>query len=204
VLQAHYSWNRTPKAPSPSCIQRSPSVNPLPSPQQHENTNASHTLSSYPPQWQEVICYTKQSFRAYIAGKKGFPDVLTGVQEARECLKDTLAVHLDDGGIVEPGQMIDREMIMLVSLSVSVSHNTNSLEHQVYAESWLLCSQPKTDLRTQVRNLKSLFPDRFTGTAQDLQSMVKATIDTWVRDGSYLHNITPGLVRNCQTPSSPR
>ncbi|KAF9780419.1 hypothetical protein BJ322DRAFT_1220931 [Thelephora terrestris] len=175
VLQAHYARNCTPKAPNPSRIQRSPSVNPLPPPPQQENTNTSRTLSTYPPQWQEVICYAKQSFRAYVAGKNGFPDALTGVQEARECLDDALAVHLDDGGVVEPGQTIDRDMIMLV-----------------YAESWLLRSQLKTDLRTQVRNLKSLFPDRFTGTAQELQSKVKATIDTWVRDGSYLHDVTPG------------
>ena len=200
VLQAHYARNRTPKAPNPSRIQCSPSVNPLPPPPQQENTNASCTLSSYPPQWQEVICYAKQSFRAYVAGKNGFPDALTGVQEARECLEDALAVHLDDGGIVEPGQMIDRDMIMLVSLSVSVPPNANNLECQVYAESWLLRSQLKTDLRTQVRNLKSLFPDRFTSTAQELQSMVKATVETWVGDGSYLHDVTPGSVRNARTP----
>ena len=95
-----------PKAPNPSCIQRSPSVNPLPPPAPpQENTNASRTLSSYPSEWQEVICYAKQSFRAYIAGKNGFPDALTGVAEARECLDDALAVHLDDGGIVEPGKL---------------------------------------------------------------------------------------------------
>jgi len=62
----------------------------------------------------------------------------------------------------------------------------------VYAESWLLRSQLKADIRTQVRNLKLLFPDRFTGSAQQLQSMVKATIESLVGDGSYLHDIAPG------------
>lgn len=94
-------------------------------------------------------------------------------------------------------------MIMLVSLFISVLVNANNLEYQVYAESWLLRSQLKTDLRTQVRNIKSLFPDRFTGSAQELQSKVKATIDTWVRDGSYLHDIIPGSVRIARTPFEP-
>ena len=46
-----------------------------------------------------------------------------------------------------------------------------------------------------MRNLKSLFPDRFTGTAQELQSTVKDTIQALVVDGSYLHDIVPGSVR---------
>ena len=105
MLQAHYARNRTPKAPNPSRIRRAPSVAPPPPTQEQGGSNAaSRTLSSYPPQWQEVIGYAKQSFRAYIAGTNGFPDTLTGVKEARECLDEALAVHLEDGGIVEPGK----------------------------------------------------------------------------------------------------
>ena len=66
---------------------------------------------------------------------------------------------LDVGGIVEPGQTIDRDIIMLVSLSISVPPKANNPGQQVYAGSWLLCSQLKTDLQTQVHNLKLLFPD---------------------------------------------
>ena len=112
VLQAHYAWNRTPKAPAPSRIQRVPSVNlppppppPLPPPPPQEDPESnSRTLGSYPPQWQEVIGYAKLSFRAYVAGTNGFPDSLSGVEEARECLDDALAVHLEGGGAVEPGK----------------------------------------------------------------------------------------------------
>ncbi|KAF9786188.1 hypothetical protein BJ322DRAFT_1020281 [Thelephora terrestris] len=177
VLQAHYARNRTPKAPNPSRVRRTPSVTLPPSFQleQEGSGTAPRTLGSYPSQWQDVINYAKRSFRAYVAGENGFPDPLTGVEEARECLDDALAVHLEDGGVVEPGHEINKEMIMLV-----------------YAESWLLRSQLKADIRTQVRNLKSLFPDRFTGSAQQLQSKIKATIETWVADGSYLHDSTPG------------
>jgi hypothetical protein len=56
-------------------------------------------------------------------------------------------------------------------------------------------SQLKTDIRTQVRNLKSLFPDQFTGTAQELQSWIRNTVKIWVGDGSYLHDTVPGSVR---------
>lgn len=66
-------------------------------------------------------------------------------------------------------------------------------------ESWLLRSQLKADIRTQIRNLKSLFPDRFTGTAQELQSKVKDIIHSWVRDGLYLHDVIPGSVRVAST-----
>ena len=94
-----------PKAPSPSRIRRLPPVAPPPPTQEHGGSSTSRTLSSYPPQWQEVIGYAKRSFRAYIARTNGFPDALTGVEEARECLDDALAVHLEDGGIVEPGKL---------------------------------------------------------------------------------------------------
>ena len=106
MLQAHYARNRTPKAPNPSHVRCAPLVAPPPPTQEQGGSNtASHTLSSYPPQWQEVINYAKRSFRAYIAGTNGFPDALTGVEEARECLDDALAVHLEDGGSVEPGKL---------------------------------------------------------------------------------------------------
>ena len=137
MLQAHYTQNRTPKAPVPSRIQRVPSVNlpppppPLPPPPQEDPDNTPRTFGSYPPQWQEVIGYAKLSFRACIAGTNGFPDALSGVEEARECLSDALEVHLEGGGMVEPGKLntyvctqpnscpgyrIDRDMVMLISL----------------------------------------------------------------------------------------
>jgi hypothetical protein len=43
-------------------------------------------------------------FRAYIAGKNGFPDAVTGVKVARGCIEDALAIHLRSGGTVEPGE----------------------------------------------------------------------------------------------------
>lgn len=73
----------------------------------------------------------------------------------------------------------------------STSLDANNLWPQVYAESWLLRSQLKADIRTQVRNLKLLFPDHFTGTAQELQSQIQATVQRWVGDGSYLHDVVP-------------
>lgn len=107
VLQAHYARNRQPRAPNPLHIHRTPSTSLAQPSQRRKKTteSASRPLSSYPLQWQEVIAYAKQSFRAYVAGKDGFPDALTGVREARECLDDALAVHLEDGGVVEPGQL---------------------------------------------------------------------------------------------------
>ena len=105
VLQAHYARNRTPKAPTASRIQRMQPNNTLPPPLQGSPNNTSRTFSSYPPQWQEVITYAKQSFRAYIAGQNGFPDPLDGVKEARECLDNALAAHLEDAGVVEPGKL---------------------------------------------------------------------------------------------------
>ena len=44
-------------------------------------------------------------FRAYIAGKNGFPDVVTGVRVARECLEHALASHLEGGATVEQGML---------------------------------------------------------------------------------------------------
>jgi hypothetical protein len=107
VLRAHYARNRLPRVPNPSRIQRTPSTGlPQPSPPlQGLTDNVSRPLSSYPPEWQDVICYAKQSFRSYIAGTDGFPDAITGVKEAREYLDDALAVHLEGGGIVEPGKL---------------------------------------------------------------------------------------------------
>ena len=58
-------------------------------------------FNSYPPQWQEVIGHTKQTFRTYVTGQDGFPDAVKGVEEAQEYLKDALAVHLEGGGAVE-------------------------------------------------------------------------------------------------------
>lgn len=65
--------------------------------------DGSRTLSSYPKRWQEIICYAKRMFRAYIAGTNGFPDAVTGVREAREYLEESLAIHIEGGGTVETG-----------------------------------------------------------------------------------------------------
>lgn len=47
--------------------------------------------------------YAKRAFRTYIAGHCGFPDGVVGIAEAKECLEDAVAAHLDDGGNLEPG-----------------------------------------------------------------------------------------------------
>ena len=85
---------------------------------------------------------------------------------------------------------------MLVSLSC-IPSNALTPGHlpQVYAESWLLRSQLKTDIRVQVRNLKSLFPDGFDGDPQELQFQIKDMVRMWVNDGSYLHGSVPYSVR---------
>jgi hypothetical protein len=219
VLQAHYARNRTPKAPNPSRIRRAPPATvppPLPPPRGTPN-NAPRTLSSYPPHWQEVISYAKLSFRSHVAGTDGFPDALTGVEQAKECLEDALAVHLEERGVVEPGKsstsiqhtpsnpfvgyVINQEMVMLVSRHSSKSINVNKTVSQVYAESWLLRSQIKADIRTQVRNLSSLFPVRFAGTPEELQSHIRDTVRKLVGDGSYLHETTPDSVRTTPPPT---
>ena len=69
------------------------------------NANSpSQTLESYLPLWLEVIGHTKHAFRAYVAGQCGFPDPVSGTQEARECLEDALEVHKEEGGTVKPSQ----------------------------------------------------------------------------------------------------
>ena len=45
----------------------------------------------------------KHAFRAYVAGKCGFPDGVEGINEARECLLDASEVYSEQGGTVEPG-----------------------------------------------------------------------------------------------------
>jgi len=107
--------------PRPVPRRQSPRTNTDPPPR---------TLESYPPRWQEVIGRAKRAFRAYVAGQCGFPDPISGIQEARECLEDALEVLREEGATVEPGKfepnctafyltqkigyMITREMAMLV------------------------------------------------------------------------------------------
>lgn len=95
-------------------------MSPLP---QDNLNNAPRTLSSYPPQWQAVIGYAKQSFRAYVAGQDGFPDPLNGVKEAQECLEDALAIHLEDMGAVEPGKL-NVNVCTLSNLFVQAARST--------------------------------------------------------------------------------
>ena len=73
-------------------------------PPRADANSPSRTLESYPPLWLEVIGHAKRAFRAYVAGQCGFPDPVSGTQEARECLEDALEVHKEEGGTVEPGQ----------------------------------------------------------------------------------------------------
>ena len=101
VLQNHYQRNHPPRAPVFQPIPVTPHPHqPLPP------VNAgSHprTLKSYPPQWQEVIGRAKRSFHAYVASHCGFPEAVEGTQEAKEYLEDAVEVHLEEGGILEPG-----------------------------------------------------------------------------------------------------
>ena len=85
---------------------------------------------------------------------------------------------------------------MLVSISTTFWTLPYYLALQVYPESWLLCSQLKTDIQVQVQNLKSLFPNSLNGSLEELQSQVRDTVKKWVSDGSYLHAIGSNLVRN--------
>ena len=48
----------------------------------------------------------KRAFRAYLAGKCGFPDGVEGMDEARECLLDAKEVHAEEGGTLEPGTFL--------------------------------------------------------------------------------------------------
>ena len=50
-----------------------------------------------------MIARAKRSFRAYVAGHCGFPEGPNGVQEAKECLEDAVEVHIEEGGVPEPG-----------------------------------------------------------------------------------------------------
>jgi len=107
VLQQHHKRNRTLKAPMPlpprlSSVplpQSLPATPPL-TPAQLPADDRS-TLDSYPPLWREVITSAKKTFRAYIAGKNGFPNPSKAVEEARECLEDALEVHCEGGKSVE-------------------------------------------------------------------------------------------------------
>ena len=65
-----------------------------------------------------------------------------------------------------------------------------------------LAPSVKADIRIQVRNLKTLFPDNFSGNPEDRQGMIKDVISTWVANGSYLHDVVPGSVGACLPPMS--
>lgn len=76
---------------------------------------------------------------------------------------------------------------MLVSIFPIFWTLSYTQSSQVYAESWLLRSQLKTDIRVQVRNLRSLFPESLDESPEELQTQVRDTVQKWVGDGSYLH-----------------
>ena len=104
VLRDHYTRNRTPRAPNPSRVRRTPSSSSSTPSISGNSEESSRLITTYPTQWQEVIRYAKRMFRAYIAGKNGFPDAITGVRVAREYLEDALATHIRGGSTVEPGE----------------------------------------------------------------------------------------------------
>lgn len=101
VLQNHYKRNHAPRAPLFEPTQAAPPSR-KPPPPANPDTKL-RTLDSYPPQWQEVITSAKRAFRAYVAGKCGFPDGVEGIDEARECLRDAVEVHFEEGGTLEQG-----------------------------------------------------------------------------------------------------
>lgn len=65
---------------------------------------------------------------------------------------------------------------------------------KVFAESWQLRSQLKADIRVQVRNLRTLFPDGLSCNPEAQQTATRDIISVWVADGSYLHDVVPGSV----------
>ena len=101
VLQNHYKRNHAPRAPRFQLTQVTPPSHKPPPPA--DTDTKLRTLNSYPPQWQEVITSAKCAFRAYVAGKCGFPDGVEGINEATECLRDAVEIHLEEGGTLEPG-----------------------------------------------------------------------------------------------------
>ena len=185
----------------------------------------SRTLESYPPSWQEVITYAKRAFRAYVAGQCGFPDPVSSVHEARECLEDALEVHKEDRGTVEPGAcvsgcassdltsgagyVINKDMATLVRAHPDEPYNVLDLRFmKVFGESSQLQSQLKMDIHIQVRNLKALFPDSTSnGTSNNevnfeaQRAATRAAISEWTADGAYLHVPVPGSVSNSFFPS---
>lgn len=93
------------------------------------------------------------------------------------------------------GYAITRDMAMLVRPRLHQSVWFSDHGHpKVFAESWQLRSQLKADIRVQVRNLKALFPDNFSGNPEDQRATTRDTISAWVSDGSYLHDTVPDSV----------
>lgn len=44
----------------------------------------------------------KLMFRAYVAGKCGFPDAIDGVNMAKKCLDNAVTTHRGEGGTLDP------------------------------------------------------------------------------------------------------
>ena len=68
---------------------------------------------------------------------------------------------------------------------------------KVFAESWQLRSQLKTDIRSQVRSLKSLFPGsdpRNPHSPREIQQAISDKVTLWMSNGSYLHDLVPNSV----------
>lgn len=103
VLQQHYTRNRTPKAPPPVPLRRPLAPVPPPAPSQPPS-DGRLTLDACPPLWREVITNAKKTFRAYLAGTNGFPNPAEAVEEARQCLEDSLAVLNEERRTVEPSK----------------------------------------------------------------------------------------------------
>ena len=183
---------------------------PLPTTPQPSPDDRS-TLGAYPPLWREVITNAKRSYRAYLAGTNGFPNPSEAVGKARECLEDALEVHREEGRTVEAGMSNSHRFSGLFAYRprTSMQHfprhgnarkwtshwlGYRLTQLQVYGEGCNFRSQLKTDIRVQVRNLRSLFPTGFDGRPEEYQARIRKTISAWIADGSYLHGTVAGSV----------
>ena len=69
---------------------------------------------------------------------------------------------------------------------------------EVFGESWQLRSHLKADIRVQVRNLETLFPENGTQPLRpphEIQASIREQVSRWTLDGSYLHDTVPTSVR---------
>ena len=68
---------------------------------------------------------------------------------------------------------------------------------KVFGESWQLRSQLKTNIRSQVHCLKSLFPESNSHnpcSPREIQTSISDKITSWTTNGSYLYDSVPNSV----------